>query len=120
PFAQFAGTVSAWLVRGANEKPTGWITGAPNSTASKSGCGLRPNVRRQSKRLVGALLEFDGHENHVLVAEVLEIVHLELTGGIGLVTGLTRLIGVLDGRAVMHVLTAASAVHRGPEIVEHV
>src|SRR5262249_53467371 len=70
--------------------------------------------------LVGAVEELDGHEDHLLVAEILEVVYLELAGPVGLVARLARLVGVFHRGAVMHVLAAAPAGDRGPEIVEHV
>src|SRR5712691_11044538 len=50
-------------------------------------CGLLPHAFRQRHRLVGALQELDGHEDHVLVAEIFEVVDLELAGPIGFVPG---------------------------------
>src|SRR5262249_40685925 len=58
--------------------------------------------------------------NHLLVAEIFEVVHLELAGPIGLVPRLAGCVGVFDGGAVVHVLASAAARHRGPEIVEYV
>src|ERR1700738_4139129 len=78
-----------------------------------------PYVLRKRKRLVGALEKFDGHEHHLLVAEILQVVDLVLPRSIGFVAGFARRVGIFDRRAVMHVLASASAAHRGPEIVEH-
>src|SRR5271166_5845211 len=74
---------------------------------------------RNGKRLIGAVEEFDGHEDHLLVAEIFQVMDLELARSIGLVPGLARLIGIFDGGAVMDMLTAAAAADRGPEIIEH-
>src|SRR5262249_38439575 len=63
---------------------------------------------------------FDGHEDHLLVAEILEIVHLEFARTVGLVPRLAGRVGVFDGSAVMHVLASTAARHGGPEIVGHV
>ena len=81
---------------------------------------LQPHLIRHRQRLVGAVEELDGVEDHVLVAEVFEIVDLVFARPVGLVPGLARLVGVFDGGAVHQVLAAAAAVHRGPEIVQHV
>ena len=45
---------------------------------------------------------------------------LNSPGRVGLVARLARIIAVLDRGAVHQVLAAAAAVHRGPEIVQHV
>src|SRR5437762_916762 len=86
--------------------------------AITSYCGKQDADARQ--RLVGALQEFDGHEDHLLVAEILEVMDLELAGAIGLVPGLAGRVGIFDRGAVVHVLAPAAAGHGGPEIVEHV
>jgi len=100
------------------------IRARPNSAFSSAAiayaAAVRSHVVGQRHRLVGALQELDGHEDHVLVAQVFQIVDFELARSIGLVPRLTGCIGVLDGRAVMHVLASAAARHRRPEIVEHV
>src|SRR5580693_9742102 len=70
------------------------------------------------KRLVGAVEELDGHEDHLLVAEIFQVVDLVLAGAVGLVAGLARLIAVFDRGAVVDMLAAAPAGDRGPEIVE--
>jgi hypothetical protein len=67
-----------------------------------------------------ALLRNSMVEDHILIADIFEIVNLILAGPIGLVPGLAGLIGVFDRRAVMYMLASTSAVHRGPEIIEHV
>src|SRR3954453_12066602 len=82
--------------------------------------GLLPRAVGQRHRLVGALQEFDGHEDHVLVAQVFQIVDFELTWPVGLVPGLAWGVGIFDRGAVMHVLASAAARHRRPEIIEHV
>src|SRR5262245_10558935 len=82
--------------------------------------GLRSYTYRKRHWFVGAVLELDGHENHFLVAAVLQVVHLELALAVALVACLTRLVGVFNGGAVVHVLEGATARNRGPEIVEHV
>src|SRR5262249_57143798 len=68
--------------------------------------GLPAHAFRQRHWLVGALQEFDGHEDHLLVAEILEIVDLELAGPISLVPRLAGRVGGLDRSAVMHVLAS--------------
>src|ERR1700691_2462881 len=72
---------------------------------------------RNGERLVGAVEEFDGHENHLLVAQVLEVVHLELAKAIGLVAGLAGRVAIFDGGAVMDMLASTAAGDRGPEII---
>src|SRR5581483_9192013 len=62
----------------------------------------------------------DRHENHFLVFEVVQVVHLVLALGVALVAGLAGLVGHFDGRAVVHVLAGAAAADAGPEIIEHV
>src|SRR5665811_2615303 len=80
---------------------------------------LRPHALRKLHRLVGAVFELDGHEHHFTVAEIFQVVHLELVEAVGLMTRLARLIGVFHGAAVMDMLTTAAARHRGPEIIQH-
>src|SRR5438067_1285879 len=87
---------------------------------SLGGRGLRPYTSGERHRLVGAILELDGHENHFAIAKVFQIVHLEFTFAVTLVPRFAWLIGVFDSCPVMDMLTAASAGHRGPEIIEHV
>src|SRR5262249_51183275 len=58
--------------------------------------------------------------NELAVADVLEIVHLELTGSVALMPRLSGPIRVLDRRAVLQMLAAAAGRDRRPEIVEHV
>src|SRR5262245_17261968 len=91
-----------------------------NPLSASSRRGLLPHVVGQRQRFVGALQELDGHEDHLLVAEIFEIVDLELAGSVGLVPRLARRVGVFDGGAVVHVLAPAAATHRGPEVIEHV
>ena len=54
---------------------------------SDLGCGLWTNTGRERHRFVGAVFELDGHEHHFAVAEVLQIMHLELAFTVGLVAG---------------------------------
>src|SRR5262249_31823385 len=68
---------------------------------------------------VGALQKLDGHEHHLFVAEIFQIMHLELPRPIALVPGLARSVGVFDRGAVTQVLAAAPAADRRPEIIEH-
>src|SRR5437764_15265762 len=82
--------------------------------------GPGPNAMRQRHSLVGALQKFDGHEHQLVVADVLEIVHLELPSTVRLVPRLARHIGVFHGGAVVHVLATAAAVYARLEIVEDV
>src|SRR3954464_9576002 len=71
------------------------------------------------QRLVGAVEKLDGVEDHLLVAQVREFVDLVLAGAVGLVARLAGKIVVLHGAAVHQMLAAAAAVHRGPEIIQH-
>src|ERR1700683_5243707 len=75
---------------------------------------------RNGKRLVGAVEEFDGHEDHFLVAEIFQIVNFELSEPVGLMASLAGLVGVFNGRTILQVLPPAPARHRRPEIIEHV
>ncbi len=81
---------------------------------------MRPHPSRQLHRLVGAVFEFNGHKDHFAIAEIFQVVHLEFAFAIGLVPGLTRLICIFDGGAIMHVLSGAPAGHGRPEIIQHV
>src|SRR6516165_335855 len=97
------------------------IFGAPLAgTTMRSLRRLLAHVLRQRQRLVGALEKLHGHENHLLVAEVFQIVDLELPGPIGFVASLAGRVGIFDRRAVVHVLAPAAAAHCSPEVVEHV
>src|SRR5260370_35360198 len=71
--------------------------------------GLPSHLARKRHWLVGALQELDGHEDHLLVPEILKIMDLELTGAIGLVAGVPPRLGVFDGGDVLHVLRAAAS-----------
>ena len=70
-----------------------------------------PNTRGQGHRLVHAVLEFDGHENHFAIAKILQIVNLEFTFSVGFMTRFARLVGVFDRSAIVHVLATATAGH---------
>src|SRR5262249_23160130 len=83
-------------------------------------CGTGPHTLGQRHRLVGALHKLDGHEHQLVIADVFQIVHLELPATITLVARFARRIGVFHGGAVVHVLPAAPAVHACPEIIEYV
>src|ERR1041384_5454259 len=70
-----------------SEMRAGW---SPPSAKESSG-RLEPHGVGNRQRLVGRALDrLDRHEDHVLVAEVFQIVHLELAGAVGLVTRLAR------------------------------
>src|SRR5579883_1472029 len=80
---------------------------------------LAPDLVRNRQRRVGALEKLDRHEHHIAIADVLEVMHLELAGPIGLVPGLAGRIGVFDGRTVHQVLAAPAGRDGGPEVVEY-
>src|SRR5262249_2889623 len=71
-------------------------------------CGLLPHAFGERHRLVGALQEFDGHEDHLLVAEIFEIVDLEFAGPVGLVPRVAGCGGVFGGGAGMDLLASAA------------
>src|SRR5579883_175628 len=75
---------------------------------------------RYWERLVRAVEEFNGHEDHFLVTKVFEIVDLVLPEAIALVPGFARLVGVFDRGAVLEVLAPTSAGYGGPEVIQHV
>src|SRR5215471_5721174 len=79
-----------------------------------------PDLVRESERPVGAFEEFDRHEDHVAVTDILKVMHLEFARPISLVACLAGRVGVFDRRAVHQMLAAAARGHRGPEVVEHV
>src|ERR1700684_4272449 len=56
------------------------------------------------ERLIGAVDVLDGHEDHLLVAEVFQVVDLVLARPIGLVAGFARLIGGFCRGTVVEVL----------------
>src|SRR5215203_4165948 len=89
----------------------------PKNCSSSGGFAAR--MRRQRHGLIGGIQELDGHEYHLLVPEIFEVMHLELPGAVSLVSGLARLIGIFDGRAIVHMLAPAPARDRGPEIIQH-
>src|SRR5215211_2072047 len=94
---------------------------AERTVNTRSGGRLRrAHMRGKRQWLVGAGEKLDRHEHHLLVAEVLEIVHLALSRPVRLVAGLARLIGVFDSGSVMDMLAAAASRDRGPKIVENV
>src|SRR5580692_8638552 len=64
---------------------------------------------RDGQRLVGAGQKLDRHENQLLVANVLQIVHLVLARAVGLVARFARLVAVFDGGAVHQMLATAPA-----------
>src|SRR4029079_11587564 len=104
-----------------NETPAGESPRRTQGLRSmSSGCrGLRSHTVRQRHRFVGAVLELNGHENHLAIAEILQVVHLELALAVALVASLARLISVFDNRSVMDVLAGTPTGDRCPEIVEH-
>src|SRR5580704_7100024 len=59
------------------------------------------------ERLIGAVDVLDGHEDHLLVAEIFQVMDLVLARTIGLVASFAWLIGVFDSGAVVDVLAAA-------------
>ena len=71
------------------------------------------------KAHMGILSKFDGHEDHLLVAEIFKIMHLELSCGVGFVAGLAGLVGIFDGGTVMDMLATATARYRRPEVIQH-
>src|SRR3954466_6697844 len=96
-----------------------WMTGV-NFPGACSGGGAWPHAGGQRQRLVGAVLELNRHENQFLVAQIFEVVHLELAGAVALVPGLAGSVGIFDGAAVVDMLAATSAADRSPEIIQHV
>src|SRR5471030_2884210 len=71
--------------------------GLPWPDAKKSSSGrFEPHAVGDRQRLVGAVEELDRVEDHVLVAKVRQIVHLELAGPVSFVPGFARIIGVLE------------------------
>src|SRR5215468_3163006 len=112
-------------IRGSSPRVTGegWINFIetyPNRNYSEpTSRRCTSDLVRDRERLISAFQEFDRHENHVAVADVLKVMHLEFTGPIGLVTCLAGRIGVFDRGAVHQVLAAAAWRDRGPEIIEH-
>src|SRR6266446_4791249 len=124
PFAcECAGTLSPWLAcliaRAGRRGFARWF-GSTNLCLRGLRGGLRTHAFGQRQRLVGALQEFHGHEDHLFVAEIFEIVHLELAAAISFVPGFAGGVGILDGGPVVYVLASAAAGHCGPEIIEHV
>jgi len=103
-------------------KGSGKTLGTAESDRNRAALALRRRAHCSGdrERSVRAVEELDGHEDHLLVADIFEIMNLVLAGPVGLVPGLAGLIGVFDRRTVVYVLATASAVHRGPEIIEHV
>src|SRR5262249_43962652 len=59
--------------------PRAWFD--PGSGGGRRGVAHRI---RQRQRLVRTVEELDGHEHHLAVADVFEVVHLELAGPVGL------------------------------------
>src|SRR6266516_7881639 len=88
--------------------------------ASGRGSAVRPLRLRHRQGRVGAIEELDGRKHQLGVADVHEIVHLELAFPITFMPGLAGLICMLDRRAVLQVLPPAPTGDRRPEIIEHV
>ena len=83
--------------------------------------GRRPHGLGDRQGLVGAAVDrLDGHEHQLAVADVFQIVHLELARPIAFVPRLAGRVSVFHRRPVHEVLPAAPAAHRRPEIIEHV
>jgi hypothetical protein len=101
---------------------SGKTLGSAESDRNRAALALRRRAHciGDRERSVRAVEELDGHEDHLLIADIFEIMNLVLAGPIGLVPGLAGLIGIFDRRTVMYMLASTSAVHRGPEIIEHV
>ncbi len=90
-------------------EPSGSLQAADRRTPSGIGSGLLALSRNS---MVLKIISS--------VAEVFEVVDLVLAGPVGFVARLARRVGVFDRGAVHQMLTAAPAIDRGPEIVEHV
>ena len=69
------------IQRGRRIATTGTDAPPARMTVEKR-CGLRrgADLIGNGERLVGAVEEFDGHEDHFLVAEIFEVVDLVLAG----------------------------------------
>ena len=57
---------------------------------------------RQRYRLIGTVLELDGHEDHLAIAQIFQIVNFEFALAVALVPCLAGLVGVFDRRAILH------------------
>src|SRR3974377_600687 len=75
-------------------KETGTYCHTRSALGGKSAAALRRGAHFVGKgqRLVGAIEEFNGHEDHFFVAKVFKVMDLELTRSVGLMAGLARLI----------------------------
>src|SRR5580658_590378 len=100
-----AGSVSCWLQQ--NPSPPRGERLFELRQFVALGRGAHPV--RNGEWLIGAVEEFDGHEDHLLVAEIFQVVDLILAGAVGFVAGLAGPVGVFDGGAVVDMLAAASA-----------
>src|SRR2546426_5244780 len=105
----------------AESRASGRRGNGPANPARESRSAVRvPHGLRHRERRVGALQELHRGEHQLALADVLEIVHLELALAVGLVPGLTRLVRMLHGRAVLEMLPTASRRGGRPEIIQHV
>src|SRR4051794_1887523 len=77
------------------------------------------HVGGQLKRSVGAVQKLDRGKDHLGIPYVFKVVDHELSGGIGMVTGVAGLVNRLRDAAIGKMGASPAGGHRGPEIVEH-
>src|SRR6266550_3426677 len=79
---------------------------------------LHPHRIRHRQWRIGTVEELDRGEVQFVRPGVLEIVHLEVTLGVALVTGLAGRVGVLHDGAVIEIRARLAAGRAGPEVIE--
>src|SRR5262249_35204200 len=81
---------------------------------------LRRYARRQRHRRIGAVFELDGHEDHLVIADIFQIVNCEFALAYPAVPCLVGLVGPFDRRAILSMRASAAARNRGPKVIQHV
>ena len=78
------------------------------------------SARRQRDRRIGAVFKLDGHEDHLVIADIFQIVNCEITLAYSAVPYLVGLVGPFDRRSILYMHASAAAGNRDPKVIQHV
>src|SRR5215467_7588576 len=85
---------------------------------------LRRYARRQRQRQrhchIGTVFELDSHEDHLVIADIFQIVNCEFALAYPAVPYLVGLVGPFDRRAILYMRASAAAGNRDPKVIQHV
>src|SRR6516162_11881011 len=77
-------------------------------------------ARRQRHRRIGTVFELDSHEDHLVIADIFQIVNCEFALAYPAVPYLVGLVGPFDRRAILYMRASAAAGNRDPKVIQHV